>query len=151
MRGLLALAILALLLCAPGGTARADPPASSPVGRWLTANGDGIIQIAPCVADAVPLCGRLVGFTHPEGGRIPDDWQGQSECGLRIIDEAIPDGGQWKGRITDPSSGTAYHVALRVDMHGRLHVRGYLGVELLGQTQVWTMFVQQLTPACRIG
>ena len=48
------------------------------------------------------------------------------------------DGDDWSGgEILDPEQGSVYRASLHVDRDGRLDVRGYIGVSLLGRTQVW--------------
>jgi uncharacterized protein (DUF2147 family) len=42
------------------------------------------------------------------------------------------------GEILDPENGKVYRVKMKLDDGGRtLHVRGYIGVSLLGRTQIW--------------
>ncbi len=48
-----------------------------------------------------------------------------------------PDGSWSGGEILDPKSGKIYHA--RMTQKGdKLYVRGYVGVPLLGRTQIWT-------------
>ncbi len=117
------------------------------VGRWLTQDGDGVIEIAPC-ADA--LCGQIVGIRRGDSERLPRDASGQSQCGLMILrDERPSDDGTWDGRITDPRDGRTYGAQLWLDDAGRLTIRGYLGLPLLGRSQTWTRFAGPIGPECR--
>jgi uncharacterized protein (DUF2147 family) len=134
-----------LMLAVPAGASA--PPA--PLGDWITANGHGVVNIALC-GDA--LCGRIVGIERPPGTEVPTDAQGQPQCGLTIISGETPrPDGTWLGRITDPRDGSNYHAEIWVDGAGRLHVRGFVGIPLLGQTQIWHRFTGRLTPKCRIA
>jgi uncharacterized protein (DUF2147 family) len=47
--------------------------------------------------------------------------------------------GNWSGgKITDPKNGKTYRCAIEVTNGGKsLNVRGYIGIQLLGRTQVW--------------
>lgn len=146
--------LLALLASSPSvhaaQSAAAAPP--SPVGRWLTANHEAVIDIEPCGTD---LCGRIVGIKldHPDDP-IPTDHEGHSQCGLVIIRDTMPDHDDWSARIVDPRDGNVYDARLRVDVeHGterRLHMRGYIGIPLFGHTQVWTAFDQPIAHGCRL-
>ena len=138
---LLAGALLVLTAAARG--------AEAPIGRWLTADGNGVIAIEPCGA---ALCGRIVGSNRPADAPMPTDRGGRPECGLTILTtDAQPTAdGAWNGRIIDPRNGTAYHARLWLDDGGTLHLRGYVAVPLLGQTQIWHRYAGQLTPDCRM-
>jgi uncharacterized protein (DUF2147 family) len=148
--GLPAITVLAATLLG-GSLAFASPPtsATSPLGIWSTEDGQGAVEIAQC-GDA--LCGRIVGLDRSPGEPMPTDVYGQPECGLTIISNEKPqaDGG-WLGQVTDPRDGTKYHAKLWVDERGNLRLRGYLGIPLLGSTQVWHPFKGHLTEACGLA
>jgi uncharacterized protein (DUF2147 family) len=136
--------ICALVLGAPPAIAATE---QSPVGLWSTEDGHGVIQIEPC-GDA--LCGRIVGIDRAAGEPMPTDVQGRPQCGLTIITDELPTSdGRWNGSVTDPRSGDAYHAQLWVDAEGRLNLRGYIGIPLLGQTRTWQRFTGRLSDACR--
>ena len=148
------LARLALAACllppAAALPARAAPfNDAAPVGRWLTEGRDAVIAIEAC-GDA--LCGRIVGI--PLDGPqdpIPTDHQGRSQCGLGIIQGAVPgEDGTWSARIVDPRDGSVYRARMRLDAEHRLHLRGYVGIPLLGRTQVWTPFERAIPESCRL-
>lgn len=60
--------------------------------------------------------------------------------GLVIVKQMQRDGLQYRdGTILDPRDGSVYHAQMDLSADGQqLSVRGYLGVPLLGQTQIWT-------------
>ena len=141
----LALALSLLPPALPGWAAERN----TPVGRWLTQDKEAVIAIEPC---GNALCGRIVGVTldHPDDP-FPTDNEGHSQCGLTIIRGVVPDGEQvWAVRITDPRDGKAYRARMWLDEQHRLHVRGYIGVPLLGRTQVWTPFRAAIGENCRL-
>ena len=129
----------------PGWTAQQ----ATPVGRWLTQDKEAVIAIEPCSSG---LCGRIVGVTldHPDDP-MPTDHEGRSQCGLIIIRSAVPDGDlNWTARITDPRDGKIYRARMQLDDQHRLRVRGYVGIPLLGRTEVWTPFHAGIGGDCRL-
>lgn len=118
-------------------------------GAWLTQDGGGVIDIEPCGS---LYCGRIVGLAAAAAGKpLPKDVNGNSRCGLQIIHGlAESDPGEWTGKITNPEDGQSYSARLSVDDRGRLHLRGYVLVPLLGQTQIWTRYGGQVTAGCRM-
>jgi uncharacterized protein (DUF2147 family) len=142
-----AVGLAVALTCLGLGTRAQEPP--SPIGLWLTENQGGVIQIDRCDN---ALCGKIAGivFDHPSDA-MPLDYRGQPQCGLTIVDHAASDGeGVWRGRITDPRNGTVYGAQLRLAGQDRLLLRGYLGVPLIGQTQIWTRYPGPLRAGCRL-
>lgn len=133
-----------------GASVSAEQPASpDPVGRWFTGSDGGVIQIEPCGQN---LCGRIVGITldHPTDA-MPTDYRGLPQCGHTIITNAHQTGpDEWSGRITDPRNGNVYKARLAVDSYGRLRVRGYVGLPLFGQTQIWSPYTGQIGQNCRL-
>jgi len=50
-----------------------------------------------------------------------------------------PDGDDWVGgTVVDPESGSVYKGKIWAEGTGKLHMRGYIGISLLGRTEVWT-------------
>lgn len=74
-----------------------------------------------------PLCKPCVGERHD-----------QLVLGMTILWNMHPHGEAWDGgEILDPEAGKIYRCKLRTNGDGKLEVRGYLGISLLGRTQVW--------------
>ncbi len=144
MRLRLILLLLALGMSVP---AQAAPAA---VGFWWTEDHRGVIEIAPC-GDG--LCGRIVGQDdiHDTQGRIPVDVHGMPHCGLQILRGAAAEPGHWAGWITNPESGKNWHCEFWLAADGSLRLRGYVLVELFGETQVWPRFTGSVTADCRIS
>jgi uncharacterized protein (DUF2147 family) len=138
---------LALSQAAPGiawATPRTDP-----VGNWLTEDGHGVIRIERC---AEGICGMIVGIDRAPGDPMPTDSVGRSQCGLVIFTGIGRDeNGAAEGRITDPRDGKIYQAQLWLDDANRLHLRGYIGIPLLGATRVWQPFAGRITTGCRIA
>lgn len=142
------IAILALLFAIATPRAVAATP-QVPTGRWLTQDGDAVIEIAPC-GDA--LCGRIVAMRLDQPGDPPPvDWRGNPQCGLTILNDARAEHDGWFGRITDPTNGSVWQVRLTVGSDGRLRLRGYVGIPLLGQTQIWQPYTGAVPPDCRLS
>ena len=121
--------------------------AASPEGRWYAEGGAAQVEIAHC-GDA--LCGEIVWLRSPfdENGCPLTDRQNSEESlqqrpivGLQILNNLTPvpgEPGRWSGGgIYDPTSGRTYRCIMSLDGADRLHVRGYLGIKLLGRTTTW--------------
>jgi uncharacterized protein (DUF2147 family) len=138
-------AATALLVLALGPMAVADSPApAAPLGRWLTESKRGVIEIYRC---GEALCGRLVWMIEPvrRGAPALDDNNPEPAlrqrrlCGLTMLGGfRAAEPGHWEeGWIYDPDSGKTYHATLALDGEA-LHLRGYVGIPLFGETQTWT-------------
>ena len=132
-----------LLACPPATVASADAPTEQVIGNWLTAKHDGIIQISQ-QPDGL-YQGRIVGGDEPNrlDDKNPDPAKrGATLFGLIIMrDMKYQGAGHWAGgSIYDPDSGHTYHCRLELLEPDRLRVRGFLGVSLLGRSQLWTRY-----------
>jgi uncharacterized protein (DUF2147 family) len=128
------------LLCRPA-------VAATPVGLWYAEGGAAQVEISACGKE---LCGQVAWLRAPfdENGcdqrdrYNPDPWlRDRPLVGLRVLSglAASPDDERaWTGgTIYDPASGSTYHCTLRLDGKNRLHIRGYIGIPLLGRTTTW--------------
>ena len=139
---------LALLLLALLTPCLAFAQQASPVGQWRTiddhsgkprstvevyANADGtlsarIVRLIDQAKGPNPMCDKCRGTLH-----------GKPVVGMVIAWGLHRDGDSWSGgRILDPDNGKEYSVKLTPGQDGRtLEVRGYIGMPMLGRTQVW--------------
>lgn len=123
------------------------PAMAEPVeGYWLTENGKAIIKIEEC-DDGV--CGRMAWMANPldEQGRPKLDVNNSDSvlasrtiCGLPMVGGMARKAlGIWKnGWIYNPRDGETYSAEVSSVSITELKVRGYLGLPLLGRSQIWT-------------
>ena len=130
-------------------------------GSWLTENGKGIIAIAPC---GQSICGRILWMKPPptaRPGEIPYDKKNpdpsrrkQPLCGSTILYDFHRDPSnplRWEdGAIYDPDSGSTYHATVTIQDPDHLRLRGYIGIPLLGESQIWTR-ADPHHPLCHAG
>ena len=137
---------IAAIMSSASATARVR---DLPLGNWSTANRHGVVAISQCGA---ALCGRIVGIDRKPGDQMPTDVHGRSQCGLTIITNEKPEAdGAWLDKITDPRDGGTYQAKLWLDHAGNLRLRGFIGIPLLGATQVWHPFTGRLTAYCGLA
>lgn len=117
----------------------------TPVGNWTTIDDKtgqkrAIIQFT--LNDGV-LSGTVVGV-YPQPGdsgvcsACPGNFKDKQIKGMQIIWGLSDKGkGSWEGgHILDPKAGKIYR--MKMTMKGnKLFVRGYIGVSILGRTQIW--------------
>ena len=79
----------------------------------------------------------LIKPADPNCTSCKDDRKGKPILGLEIIRGLAKDGGEFTGgTITDPKTGKTYKCTI-TRSGDKLNVRGYMGVSILGRTQVW--------------
>ena len=119
--------------------------ATSPVGVWTTI--DDITGEKRAVVNLVETDGILTGTiikTYPQPsdtgicGKCAENFKDKPIVGLQFLWGLKDRGdGVWDGgRILDAKSGKIYRAKVTVK-DDKLYVRGYIGVSLLGRTQVW--------------
>ncbi len=148
------LAGLAFVLTFMFGAVSAAKADTSPEGWWVTADGKAGILITPCGGQ---LCGNVEWLRVPlnaEGKPKTDihnpdaALRSRPDCGLPILGGFTQDSdGSWHGGwIYDGESGNTYKSNMHVGDDGRLHVRGYIGISLLGRTEIMTRPATPLQP-----
>ena len=112
-------------------------------GLWMTSQKDAVVQFDQCEgANTQALCGRIV--WDKDAGTPLDT------CGVYVARLERWSAGLWRdGWAFDPRDKKTYRATLRVT-NGVLHLRAYVGTEILGQTEHFTR-VQAIppTPVCK--
>lgn len=119
------------------------PNADAITGSWLTASGKAIVKI---YKEGNVYNGRITWLKTPlnEAGKPkvdknnPDiNQRGTPLLGLNLLKGFVFKNGQWEdGTIYDPENGKTYDCRIRY-RDGMLDLRGYVGITLMGRTQVW--------------
>jgi uncharacterized protein (DUF2147 family) len=76
---------------------------------------------------------------NPKCDKCEGDLKNQPVLGMVILTGLKRDGDEYNGgQILDPNNGKVYRSRLEVVEEGKkLHVRGYIGIPMLGRTQTW--------------
>lgn len=131
---------LGLLAATPAASADAD----AVTGVWLTAAGDGYVQV---FEEAGRYHGKTVGAPPGEGDPDATDEHNPDPAkrdrnllGIRLLKGFEYDGdGVWKGgRAYDPNNGKTYDAKMWLEDPDTLKLRGYIGMSLFGRTETWT-------------
>lgn len=148
------LALAAIFLATAFGTVlvAAEPAAEATAaadpfeGVWITADGEGYIEIR---RQGGSLVGTILGGPKDDDRldeNNPDPaLRNRRLTGLQIMDGfERDDSGKWiDGRIYDPNNGKTYGCTLELENESTLKVRGYLGMSLFGRTERWTRKVDR--------
>ena len=121
---------------------------SSPVGVWRTiddATGKpaALIRITDNHGELQGKIEKLfvlaVDDDNPLCTQCTDERKNQPIIGMTILNGMRADGEIYRGgRILDPDTGNVYTSRMTLTDGGRkLEVRGYIGVPLLGRSQIW--------------
>jgi uncharacterized protein (DUF2147 family) len=113
------------------------------LGTWLTGSGKGKVQI---YKDGDKYNGKIVWLKTPtyEDGTPKVDKHNPDKAkqtnplmGLNMLKGFIFDEDKWvDGTIYDPENGKTYSCKITW-RDGKLDVRGYMGISLIGRTDTW--------------
>lgn len=126
-----------------GQASAADDPV---IGFWMVESGRAIVEVEPCGAS---VCGEIVWLIEPldaagapktDLNNVDETLRDRPVCGLSLIRGFKQDGpGEWSGgEIYNGEDGETYTAYLEMQSDGKLKVRGYVGVPILGKSQIWT-------------
>ena len=114
------------------------------VGKWLNATGEGQIEI---YKKGDKYFGKLAWIKEPndEKGKVKTDIKNPNASlrnkpilGIELLKDFVFESPKWTdGTIYDPKSGKTYSCNLTLKDQNHLSVRGYIGISLIGRSEVW--------------
>lgn len=123
-------------------------PADNLIGLWMSSQKNGVIEI---YKKGAKFYGKLAWIKDsldqktnlPKKDKENPDptLRDQKILGLEILKGFyyVGENNYKEGNIYDPESGNTYSCKMKLSADGKtLDLRGYLGVSLLGRTEVWT-------------
>ena len=130
------LSLLIAILALAAAQAQAQP---AQAGRWITESGNLEVEIAPC-GDA--LCGTvtrvIANRSMSAPGQEMDAADKRPALGMQILTGLHPTGDDTlTGEIYNRENAKTYSVRLTLDGPQQLLVRPYIGLPLIGKTQLW--------------
>lgn len=145
---LTALALGSLGIAAPASMAQDDQIN----GLWLTENHRSVIRIAPCDQGVCGYIHWIVPGGMQKDSKNPDPaLRSEPMCGLPILwGFKQQDASHWTdGRIYKADDGDTYKSNMQLLPSGKLVVRGYVGMPLLGKSQTWVKVDEADYPKCQ--
>lgn len=146
--------VVALLVCSALATPLHAEP--SVVGLWEQSDDHGRVQAwfnffekngvySGAIARAFPAQGEK---SEEFCSKCPGEQKNAPFIGLVIVSGMQRSGLSYeKGTILDPRDGSVYPAVMELSPDGqKLTVRGYLGIKMLGQSQVWRRLPDSAMP-----
>jgi uncharacterized protein (DUF2147 family) len=132
-------AVLSLVSFLASVPLRADEGLSEDAitGTWMVAEKDAYIDIYR-QDDRYFGCISWLRGDNEKAGAAEAKMHEIPKVGLVIVRGFVFDGHEWKGgTLYNPANGKSYKGIISLDAEGRLHVRGFIGIPILGKTTVW--------------
>jgi len=139
----LALALVAVALPNIAQAQQLSQKLQNAIGHWQTySDGKPGGQVETYLENG-QLFGRV---TQLRPGRTPNDVcdkcsganKNQKILGLVMMRSFHPDGDDWVGgTVVDPENGKEYQGKIWSVGENELHMRGFIGISLLGRTETW--------------
>ena len=137
-----------LLLIALGLISTLAAATENPVGLWRTIDDKSgkeksLVRVVESNGQLQITVEKLFREPGEEPNPLCDKCPGEKKnkpvIGMQIGSGLKKDGDVWSGgEILDPQNGKTYKCKVWLEDKGKkLHVRGFIGVSVLGRTQVW--------------
>ena len=118
------------------------------LGKWTTIDDNtgearSVIEI---FERGGKIYGKIVAITDPAKRdnvceKCTGDDKNRPILGLELLKGLEKNGDKYDGGyITDPDNGKRYKCYIELDDANTLRVRGYIGMSILGRTQIWQRF-----------
>ena len=137
--------ILSICLTLPGFSQDNRNP-DAIIGTWLTGEGNGMVEI---YRNGEKFQGKIIWLKEPL-----DDKTGKPKTDINHPDKSVQNRpilglinlwgftfngrDKWEnGRVYDPKNGKEYKCVISQKDPNTLEVRGYIGISLIGRTDVW--------------
>jgi uncharacterized protein (DUF2147 family) len=149
---------LSLAFVAGAACAGEKPAEPSAAGFWQATNDDGTPSAWFQFSERDGLYEGRIAKTFRQPGEAAEpplcaactgERKNAPILGLAIVTGMKRNGQKYDhGSILDPRDGTIYHARMEVSPDGqKLFLRGYVGIDLFGQTQTWTRLPDDALPA----
>lgn len=130
------------------GTLMAAQASDSPVGLWRTIDDKtgkekSLVRVVEVNGEFKASIEKLFREPHeeqnPNCDKCPGDRKNKPVLGMTIMTGLKKTGSEYEGgEILDPANGKIYRCKMWTAEGGKkLNVRGFVGVAVLGRTQVW--------------
>ena len=138
-----ALALLALVSVAGARAQQLSQKLQNAIGHWQIVNSEGPGGQAEIYLENGKLFGRV---TQVRPGRTSRDvcdkcsgeYKNELILGMVFMRNFHPSGDDWvEGTVVDPENGKEYKGKIWAEGNDKLHLCGYIGISLLGRTEVW--------------
>jgi uncharacterized protein (DUF2147 family) len=147
MKKVISTGLLLLAMVVSGAlTAQDDAKADQLIGIWEPSHGKAKVKVEKI---GEKYYGKIVWLKEPmdpetKAAKVdknnPDEkMQNKPLRGYRILkDFQYTDDNEWtEGTIYDPENGNTYSCIIKMTDENTLDIRGYIGVSVLGRTDVW--------------
>lgn len=138
--------LLALLFASPSFHINQSTDGDKLLGVWEPSNGKARVKIEKI---GTKYYGKIVWLKEPNDpntnqpkvdNKNPDESMRNVPLkGYRLLKDFTYSGNkQWEnGTIYDPENGSTYKCVIKMTDDNTLEIRGYIGIEALGRTDVW--------------
>jgi len=146
LRRLAPLAVALGIFAAPVFAQAAEPDPSGVLGLWLSEKKKVLVDIYRCEDE---LCGKIVWLAKPyyKSGDFKRDRKNPDPalrdrgwCGIEVIQGLKAKGGDsWEnGEFYFPKEGRTFDIDIEGRADADLKIWVYLGLRLLGKSEIWT-------------